>query len=64
MLDQLAVADPDHVQATGLKRGAETARRDLDIAELLALVNGVARAGSPAQAERFLGVLLEGITPR
>ena len=43
---------------------AGTARPDLDIAELLALVNGVARAGSPAQAERFLGVLLEGITPR
>ena len=43
---------------------AGTARPDLDIGELLALVNGVARAGSPAQAERFLGVLLEGITPR
>jgi AcrR family transcriptional regulator len=43
---------------------AGTARRDLDIAELLALVTGVARAGSPAQAERFLSVLLEGITPR
>ncbi|HTZ29695.1 MAG TPA: TetR family transcriptional regulator [Streptosporangiaceae bacterium] len=43
---------------------AGAARRDVDIAELLALVNGVARAGSPAQAERFLGVLLEGITPR
>jgi AcrR family transcriptional regulator len=43
---------------------AGTARRDVDIAELLALVTGVARAGSPAQAERFLSVLLEGITPR
>jgi AcrR family transcriptional regulator len=43
---------------------AGTARRDLDIAEVLALVTGVARAGSPAQAERFLSVLLEGITPR
>jgi AcrR family transcriptional regulator len=43
---------------------AGTARRDLDIAEVLALVTGVARAGSPAQADRFLGVLLEGITPR
>jgi AcrR family transcriptional regulator len=45
-------------------QAAGTARRDLDIAELLALVTGVARAGSPAQAERFLSVLLEGITPR
>jgi len=43
---------------------AGTARRDVDIAELLALVTGVARAGSPAQAERFLSVLLEGVTPR
>ena len=43
---------------------AGTARRDVDIAELLALATGVARAGSPAQAERFLSVLLEGITPR
>ena len=43
---------------------AGTARRDLDIAEVLALVTGVARAGSPAQADRFLSVLLEGITPR
>jgi len=43
---------------------AGTARQDLDIAELLALVTGVARAGSAAQAERFLSVLLEGITPR
>jgi AcrR family transcriptional regulator len=43
---------------------AGTARRDLDIAELLALVTSVARAGSPAQAERFLSVLLEGIAPR
>ena len=43
---------------------AGTARRDVDIAELLALVTGVARAGNPAQAERFLSVLLEGITPR
>src|SRR5579863_4563668 len=43
---------------------AGTARRDLDIAELLALVTGVARAGSPGQAERFLSVLLDGITPR
>jgi AcrR family transcriptional regulator len=43
---------------------AGTARRDVDIAELLALVTGVARAGGPAQAERFLSVLLEGITPR
>ena len=38
--------------------------RDLDIAEVLALVTGVARAGSPAQGDRFLTVLLEGITPR
>jgi AcrR family transcriptional regulator len=43
---------------------AGTARRDVDIAELLALVTGVARAGSPAQADRFLSVLLDGITPR
>jgi AcrR family transcriptional regulator len=43
---------------------AGTARRDLNIAEVLALVTGVARAGSPAQADRFLSVLLEGITPR
>jgi len=43
---------------------AGTARRDVDIAELLALATGVARAGNPAQAERFLSVLLEGITPR
>jgi AcrR family transcriptional regulator len=45
-------------------QNAGTARRDVDIAELLALVTGVARAGNPAQAERFLSVLLEGITPR
>ena len=51
MLDQQAVADPDHVQAAGLKRGAGGR-----LAEEV--------AGSPAQAERFLGVLLEGITPR
>ena len=43
---------------------AGTARRDIDIGELLALVTGVARAGSPAQAERFLDVLVEGIKPR
>lgn len=43
---------------------AGTARRDLDIAELLALATSVARAGRPAQAERFLTVLLEGVTPR
>jgi AcrR family transcriptional regulator len=43
---------------------AGTARRDVDIAELVALVTGVARAGSPAQADRFLSVLLEGVTPR
>jgi AcrR family transcriptional regulator len=45
-------------------QNAGTARRDLDIAELLALVTGVARVGSPGQAERFLSVLLDGITPR
>jgi AcrR family transcriptional regulator len=28
------------------------------------VLTGVGRAGSPAQAERFLSVLLEGITPR
>ena len=32
--------------------------------ELLALTTAVARAGEPAQAGRFLDVLLEGIIPR
>jgi AcrR family transcriptional regulator len=43
---------------------AGAVRPDLDIAELMALTTAVARAGEPAKAERFLNVLLEGITPR
>jgi AcrR family transcriptional regulator len=39
-------------------------RPDLDVTELLALTTAVARAGDPAQAGRFLDVLLEGIIPR
>jgi AcrR family transcriptional regulator len=43
---------------------AGAVRRDLDIVELLSLTAAVARAGSPAQADRFLGILLDGVTPR
>jgi hypothetical protein len=32
--------------------------------ELMALTAAVARAGAPAQAGRFLDILLEGIIPR
>ena len=39
-------------------------RADLDSAELIALVTAVARAGNPAQADRFLEIMLEGIIPR
>ena len=39
-------------------------RPDLDLMELMALTAAVARAGDPAQAGRFLDVLLEGIIPR
>ncbi|MFC8449738.1 TetR/AcrR family transcriptional regulator [Kitasatospora sp. NPDC057223] len=45
-------------------QGAGRVRADLDGAELIALVTAVARAGNPAQAGRFLEILLEGITPR
>jgi AcrR family transcriptional regulator len=39
-------------------------RGDLDVVELMALTTAVARAGDPAQAERFLDLLLDGIAPR
>jgi AcrR family transcriptional regulator len=45
-------------------RAAGAIRPDLSVAELLALTTAVARAGDPAQAGRFLDVLLEGIIPR
>jgi len=44
--------------------GAGTIRADLDFMELMALTAAVARAAHPAQAGRFLDILLEGITPR
>ena len=43
---------------------AGAVRRDLDIVELLSLTTAVARAGGPARADRFLGVLLDGVVPR
>jgi AcrR family transcriptional regulator len=45
-------------------QNAGAIRDDLDVMELMALTTAVARAGNPAHAERFLGMLLEGITPR
>jgi hypothetical protein len=45
-------------------RGAGAVRPDLDLMELMALTAAVARAGDPAQAGRFLDILLEGIIPR
>jgi AcrR family transcriptional regulator len=45
-------------------QGAGAIRPDLDVMELMALTAAVARAGDPAQARRFLDVLLEGIIPR
>lgn len=45
-------------------QGTGAIRSDLDVAELMALTTAVARAGDPAQAGRFLDVLLEGIIPR
>jgi len=45
-------------------RGAGAIRPDLGLMELMALTAAVARAGEPAQAGRFLDILLEGITPR
>jgi AcrR family transcriptional regulator len=45
-------------------RSAGAIRPDLDLMELMALTAAVARAGDPAQAGRFLDILLEGITPR
>jgi AcrR family transcriptional regulator len=43
---------------------AGAVRSDLGVMELMALTTAVARAGNPAQAGRFLDVLLEGIVPR
>lgn len=43
---------------------AGAVRGDLDVTELMALTTAVARAGDPADAGRFLDMLLEGITPR
>jgi AcrR family transcriptional regulator len=43
---------------------AGVVRPDLDAVDIMALTTAVARAGSPAQADRFLDVLLEGIVPR
>jgi AcrR family transcriptional regulator len=45
-------------------RDAGAIRPDLSVIELLALTTAVARAGDPAQAERFLDILLEGVIPR
>ena len=45
-------------------QNAGAIRGDLDVMELMALTTAVARAGDPAQAGRFLDMLLEGITPR
>jgi AcrR family transcriptional regulator len=45
-------------------QAAGAIRSDLDVMELMALTTAVARAGNPAQAGRFLDMLLEGITPR
>jgi AcrR family transcriptional regulator len=45
-------------------QNAGAIRGDLDVMELMALTTAVARAGNPAQAGRFLDMLLEGITPR
>jgi AcrR family transcriptional regulator len=44
-------------------REAGAIRTDLSLAELLALTTAVARAGDPAQAGRFLDVLLKGVLP-
>jgi AcrR family transcriptional regulator len=38
-------------------------RSDLDVVELMALTTAVVRAGDPAQAGRFLDMLLDGLTP-
>jgi hypothetical protein len=43
---------------------AGAVRGDLDVTELMALTTAVARAGDPADAGRFLDMLLEGIVPR
>jgi AcrR family transcriptional regulator len=45
-------------------QNAGAIRGDLDVMELMGLTTAVARAGNPAQAGRFLDLLLEGITPR
>jgi AcrR family transcriptional regulator len=45
-------------------RDAGTIRPDLDYLELMALTTAVARAADPAEAERFLDILLEGVSPR
>lgn len=39
-------------------------RPDLDVVELVSLTTAVARAGSPAQADGFLDLLLEGLIRR
>ncbi|MGF6887762.1 hypothetical protein ABIA39_006133 [Nocardia sp. GAS34] len=44
-------------------RAAGAIRGDLGENDLLALTTVVARAGSPAQANQFLDVLLEGVVP-
>jgi AcrR family transcriptional regulator len=43
-------------------QAAGRVRPDLDAAELVALTTAVARAGTPAQAARFLDLLLDGLT--
>lgn len=43
---------------------AGAVRPDLDVVGLLSLTTAVARAGSPAQADHFLDVLLDGVVPR
>ena len=48
----------------GAAQDAGDVRSDLDATELLAITTAVARAGSPAQADRFLDVLLDGVKPR
>lgn len=53
--------------ATPLLAAAQAAgaiRADITATELLALTTAVARAGNPARAEHFLGLLMDGVVPR
>ncbi|WP_101787381.1 TetR family transcriptional regulator [Nonomuraea indica] len=56
-----------HQAAAPLVSAAQVAgatRPDLDVVELVPLTTAVARAGSPAQADGFLDLLLEGLIRR